>query len=93
MRVFHILSWSSQKSRRPAKSSCSAEILACGEAMDEENAISEALCARFKKEIPIVVVMDCEDLFNALSTQHSAADKLIWADFNVILYEFETHKI
>ena len=41
--VFHAILWSSHKSRRPAKSIASAEVLAAGEAIDEGKVIVKVL--------------------------------------------------
>lgn len=41
--TFQFLSWSSHKSKRPAKSTFAAEILACGEDIDDGRVLREAV--------------------------------------------------
>lgn len=91
--IFHVLSWSSRKSRRFVKSSGSTEILACGDAINEGKSVADGLRVLLNKEVPFIVAVDSKDLFNALCTLRNAADKSIRVDINVIRYELETQKV
>lgn len=82
--IFRVLSWSSQKLHRPVMSSSSAEILACGQDIDEGKTFVQAFRFLLGKEVPSIIVVDPKDLFNALSTQCSSSDKSVRAEVNVI---------
>lgn len=45
------------------------------------------------KEVPVIVAVDSEYLFNTLWTQRNAADKTIRAEVNIIRYELATGKM
>lgn len=91
--IYHVLHWSSNKSRCPVKSIGAAEILAAGNAVDEAKMLAAAYTALLHVKIDVVVCVDCKDLYDSLSTCHRSADKSIRADVAVIMYEFETHNI
>eukprot|EP00178_Gracilaria_changii_P027963 TRINITY_DN936_c0_g2_i2.p1 TRINITY_DN936_c0_g2~~TRINITY_DN936_c0_g2_i2.p1 ORF type:complete len:399 (+),score=36.11 TRINITY_DN936_c0_g2_i2:473-1669(+) len=91
--VFHPISWSSHKSRRPVKSIGSAETLAAGEAIDKGKVLTNAFHKLLNVEVDLLVVVDSKDLFDTLSTCRNATDRSIRADVSVIRYEFETHNI
>lgn len=91
--IFHTVSWSSRKSKKPVKSVGAAEILAAGESIDEGKVIAHtySLLLGFKVKLPIA--LDSKDLFQTLPTQRNSIDKSIRADVNVIHHEFETQNV
>eukprot|EP00178_Gracilaria_changii_P001336 TRINITY_DN1187_c0_g1_i1.p1 TRINITY_DN1187_c0_g1~~TRINITY_DN1187_c0_g1_i1.p1 ORF type:complete len:639 (-),score=88.06 TRINITY_DN1187_c0_g1_i1:5196-7112(-) len=91
--VFHPVSWSSHKSRRPVKSIGSAEVLAAGCAIDEGKVLKRAFSKLLDVEVSLLVVVDSKDLFDTLSTCRNATDRSIRADVSVIRYEFETYQV
>lgn len=91
--VFHVLSWSSHLSKRPAKSIGSAEVLAAGSAIDEGILTSSALHVLLNAFIPVIIAVDSKYLFDSLSSCHVPEDKAIRADVQLIRYYFETKKI
>ena len=91
--TFHVISWSSRKSRRPVKSIGAAEILAVGEGIDEGKMLRGAFSKLLGIEIDLLVVLDSKDLFDTLSTCRNATDRSVRADVNVIRFEFETRVV
>ncbi len=78
--IFHVLSWSSIKSRRPVKSVASAETLAAGEAIDEGKVLVNALAELLNIKIGLWVALDSKDLFSTLSSCRLALDRSIRYD-------------
>lgn len=91
--IFHTVSWSSRKSKRPVKSVGAAEILAAGEAIDEGKIIAQAYSILLGMKMDLLIALDSKDLFQSLSTQRNSIDKFIRADVNVIRHEFETQNV
>lgn len=91
--IYHTLSWSSRKSKRPVKSIGAAEILAAGQAIDEGKVLASAYHILLGVQVDLVIALDSKDLFETLSTCRNSIDSSIRADVNVIRYEFETHKV
>ncbi|PXF41499.1 hypothetical protein BWQ96_08781 [Gracilariopsis chorda] len=91
--VFHTMSWSSHKSRRPVKSIGSAEILTSGEAIEEGKVLAKAYSKLLGFEIGLWIVFDSKDLYGTLSTCRNASDRSIRGDVSVIRFDFETKKI
>lgn len=91
--IFHAISWSSRKSKRPVKSVGAAEILAAGEAFDEGKIIAQAYSTLLGQKIDLIVALDSKYLFQSLSTQRNSIDKSIRDDVNVIRHEFETNNV
>ena len=91
--IFHTLSWQSHRSRRPAKSTPVAEILACSEAIDEGKTIKYTLRQIIELDLPLYIVVDTKDLFTTLSTRQNSIDKAIRPDVNSIRFEFETQNV
>eukprot|EP00171_Calliarthron_tuberculosum_P022021 IDg22021t1 len=91
--IFHTLSWTSHKSKRPVRSIGSAEIIAAGGAIDEGKLIAKAFEILLSFQIDYHAVLDSKDLWDSLSTCHTPLDKSIRADVSVIRYEFETHNV
>lgn len=87
---FHLLSWSSHWSRRPAKSAPAAEILAASEAVDELVVLKKVLYGIFGYDIATMVIVDSKDLFHALSSKRNTTDKSVRADVNSMRFYFET---
>ena len=91
--IFHVISWSSSLSKRPAKSSGSAEILAASIAVDEGMLLSAAFSVLLGTRIPVIVIVDSKDLFDSLTSCHIPEDRSIRADVQLIRYYFETKQI
>ena len=91
--VWHTLSWSSHKSKRPVKSIGAAEILAAGEAIDEGKVLVNAYRVLLGMDIDLMISLDSKDLFETLSTCRNSIDRSIRADVSVIRYEFETQNV
>ena len=66
--VFHLISWISCESRRPAKSIASAEIRAAGEVIDEGKFIVKACNDLIGLNLDLWIASDSRDLFSSLST-------------------------
>lgn len=88
--IFHTISWTSHKSRRPVKSIGTAETLAAGEGIDEGKVIAKTFEVLLGTEVQLFIVVDSKDLFTTLSTCRNASDRSIRADVSVIRFEFET---
>lgn len=88
--IFHLLSWTSHKPRRPDQSTAAAEILALSEAIDELVTIHTALEEILQVKIYLWELVDAKDLYNSLSTQRNSVDKSIRGDVNLIRFMFET---
>ena len=61
--VFHVISCSSRKSRRPVKSVASAETLAAGDAIDEGKLIVKAFNELLNLNMGLWIAVDSKDLF------------------------------
>lgn len=91
--IFHTLSWSSRKIKRPVKSTGAAEILAAGEAIDEGKVLHDALQLILATKIDLWIAVDRKELYTSFSTQMNSIDKSIRADVNIIRFDFETKAI
>ena len=91
--LFHTISWSSKKSKRPVRSIGSAETIAAGVAIDEGKLLVMSLKLLLGIHVDLRVCVDSKDLWDTLTTCHEPTDKSVRADVNVIRYEFETHKV
>lgn len=69
---FHLLSWSSHKSRRTVRSIRAAEILAAVEAIDEGKILARTLSSIYSSRIPLLLALDSRDLFTSLSTERNS---------------------
>lgn len=87
--IFHLLAWSSHKSRRPVKSIGAAETLACGEALDDGKLLAAAAGDVFGKRVPLLIALDSRDLFTSLSTKRNSIDRSIRADVNILRHDYE----
>lgn len=88
--VFHTISWSSRKSKRPVKSIGAAETLSAGEAIDEGKLLAKTFEFLLNVQVPLWIAVDSKDLFTTLSTCRNSVDRSIRGDVSVIRYEFET---
>ncbi len=91
--IFHVLSWSPRKSRRPVKSVASAETLAAREAIDEGKVLVNALTELLNIKIGLWIAVDSKDLFSSLSTCWLALDRSIRGVVGSIRFEFATKTI
>lgn len=91
--VYHTLSWTSHKSKRPVKSIASAEILAVGEAIDEGKIIARSYEALLGIKTELWIVLDSKDLYTTLTTCRNASDRSVRGDVSLIRYEFETQNV
>lgn len=87
--IWHVLSWSSRKAKRPVRSIGAAEILAAGESIDEGKNLARTLSDIHGIHVNLFVVVDSRDLFPSLKTQRNSIDKSIRADVNVIRFKLE----
>ena len=87
---FHLLSWTSHKSRRPAKSTAAAETFAASEAIDEILVLKNSISKLFGKVISTTVFVDSKDLYHSLSSKRNAVDKSMRNEVNHIRFVFET---
>ena len=67
--IFHPLSCSSCKSRRPVKSTPAAEVLAASSSLDELVSLHAVLVRILGVRIKLWELFDSKDLYNSLSTQ------------------------
>ena len=88
--VIHVISWSSEKSRRPVKSIPSAKIFATGDAIDEGKALVKALNELLNMNIELWIAVDSKDLFTTLSTCRLASYRSIRGHVSSIRFEFAT---
>ena len=63
--IFHDLSWSSQKLKRPARSTGSAKISAAGEAIDEAKLLVQAHKTLLEMQVYLRLALDFKDSFEA----------------------------
>lgn len=69
--MLHKSSWLSQKSKRTAKSTAASEILAVGDAIDEDKNLPDTINLLLDKSLDLTVVTDSKDLYTSLSTQQN----------------------
>lgn len=60
---FHLLTWGSQKSRRPVKWTVAAEILDAGEGTDEVASLRNVLSLLFNTSVKLAILVDLRELF------------------------------
>lgn len=87
---FHLLSWVSHRSRRPAKYTPSAEILAESEAVDEIVKLKNDLSKLVDVKILTMVIVDAKDLYYSLSSKTNTVGKSFRPDIHVMRFNFET---
>lgn len=87
---FHILSLSSQNSKRPVKSIAKAEILASGEEIDKGKVLAQSISTVLNTKIKLLIIVESKDRFNSLPTKRNSIEKSIRSDVNVIRYEIES---
>lgn len=87
--IFHTISWSSYKARRPVKSTAAAEIIAAGEGVEHGKVIADAYRLLLNVSIYLVVVVDSKNLFTALTTKRQFVGQSIRGDIGATRYEFE----
>ena len=88
--VFHLLSWSSHLSKRPANSSTCAETMAAGKAVEGGRSIAATFSRLLNRNVRLWVAVDSKDLFHSLSSHRSPEDKSNEADVQLLRYYFET---
>lgn len=91
--IFHSVGWHSHLSKRPVKSSRSAETVATGEALE-----LCLICVRVIFEPPgtginLVIAVKCKDLYQYLLRARTPTDKFIIADVRLIQYYFDTKQL
>lgn len=91
--IFHTLSWSSYKAKRPVLSIRAAEILAAVESIDEGKILAMTMSLVVSTHIPLHVVLYFKDLYTSLFTHRNSVYKSIRADFNCIRFAFERRKV
>lgn len=88
--IFHVLSWTSHKSKRPAKSVGAAQTFAAGESIDEGKILAKAYEVLMGVQVDLWIAVDSKDLYATLTTCRNATDRAIRGDVNFTRYEFET---
>lgn len=88
--LFHTMSWSLHKAKRPVKWAGAAETLAAGEETDVGKEIVVVYGDLFRATVNLVVTVDSKDLFSTLTSQRQSIHRSIRASIRVIRYEFET---
>lgn len=88
--IFQLLSCCSHRSKRTAKSTPDAEILAGSEDVDELVMIKKVLSTVLKTEIKTMMVVDSKDLHHALSSNRNTVDKSVRPDVISMRFQFET---
>lgn len=91
--IFHVLSRSSHKSKRPVRSIGYVEVIAAVEAIYEGNIFSRTAAAIFDTEVSLFIVLHYKYLFTFLSTLRNSIAKSVRADVNFIRYEFERRSL
>ena len=86
--MFHVISWSSRKLKRPAKSIACAETLAAGDAIDEDKLIVKALNELLNLNIGLWIAVDWKELFSTMSSCRLGTDRSIRGDVSLIRFEF-----
>lgn len=87
------ITWASHLSKRPVKSIGFAEVLACGDAIDEGKLIAQTYWLLLGHDVHLYVAVDSKDLWSSLSTCRNPEDKSILADVQLLRYNFETHHL
>lgn len=88
--LMHLLNWASQKSRRPARSTPTAEILADVESLDDVVSIRNTIAVIIEAGVRLSVVVDSTDLYGPLSSRRDPTDKSVRGDVNSICFYYET---
>lgn len=89
----HVLTWKSQKSKRPVRSIGLAQTIAAGAVIDEGKFFAASFLALLNVETKLQVCVDSKDLWDSLTTCHESTDKSVKANVSVIRYEFETKNV
>lgn len=87
--MWHLLSWYAYKSRRHVRSFWAAEIIAAGHAIDEGILLAGTLSDIYNLTFKRIVEPESKDIFRSLSTQLNSVDKIIRADVNDTIHQFE----
>lgn len=88
--IFHTISWSSRKSKRPLESVPSPEILVASEGIDDEKQVVAAYREIGDLEIKLQLCIDSKELFNTLSIQRNSINKSVRGDVSSIRIELMT---
>lgn len=88
--MFHIPSWSSHRSRRSAKSTPAAEILAANEAIDKVVLFKQVLIVLCQDKAQSMVIFDSNELFHALLPERNMINKFVRSDVNSMHFYLET---
>lgn len=91
--IYHVVSWSIHKSKRPVRSIGAAEILAAGEAIYEGKILAFALSLVLGVCIALHLIVESKDLFTSTSTKRNSIYKSIRGDVNCIRYELERYNV
>lgn len=75
--IFHAISWISQKSRHPVKSTPVAELLAAGKVINECKSIANSVQELLGIKIEMQLYVGSKHLFTSLSIQRQLIDRLI----------------
>lgn len=87
--VLLLLSWESQSSRWPVRSTPAAEILAVSEALDEMIPLRTTMEKFLGIKVKAIAIVDIKDLYRTLTSQRNSADKSNRSDVNVMRFVYE----
>lgn len=91
--MFCMIYLSSHKAKRPVRSTGASETLAAGEAINKGKILCSTLATIFNVHLNLHVLLDSKELFVSHRTQGQSVDRSIFADVNVIRYDFECANI
>lgn len=91
--IFHGLHWTSNKSKRPVRSTAGAELLAAGYSIDEGKILRNVYQDVLGISVNLDNVVDSTDLWTTLSTCRDSLDKSIRGNDGRIRCEFETKQV
>lgn len=84
--IYHVVSWTSHKSRGPVRSIAAGGTLAAGEAIDDGTVLKRVYSMLIDIDVELIVALDSRDLFSSLATQRKSIDRSIQSDVNFIRY-------
>lgn len=91
--IYHVLFWSSHKSKRPGLYIGTAEIIAAGEIINEGKMLATTASSLHSSRVSLLIALYSKDMFTSLSTQRNGMDKPIHEDKNYIWHAFECRNV
>lgn len=87
--IYHVISWSSHLGRFHVRPIATAEVLICGESIEEGKVIAANNPDLHSMRIPLHILLYSKDSFFRLSSQRQHVDRNVYPDVNVIFYDYE----